>query len=97
MKTALAIFVLAALMTAPIACVIVVCPALHAHDCCPKSKSFAACPFDILDSAKAALPAVVAVVFDGFVLEMTQAPLDPVASFSSDERDLHLHNRILRI
>ena len=97
MKTAIAIFVLTALMTAPIACVIVVCPALATHDCCPKSKTFAACPFDILDSAKASMPAVVGVSFQAIIVELSEAAMVFHPSFQSDHRDLHLANRVLRI
>src|SRR5581483_10255976 len=97
MKTAIAIFVLTALMTAPIACVIVVCPAVETHDCCPKSKTFAACPFDILASAKASMPVVIGVSFQAIVVGLSEAAMVFQASFRSDDRDLHLANRVLRI
>jgi hypothetical protein len=97
MRTAVAILVFAALMGAPVVCAIVVCPAVNTHDCCPKSTSFAACPFDILLSAKAALPAVapVSMVHTGvFIARIIESfPQSPIA----DEGAIYLHNRVLRI
>ena len=97
MKSATIIFVLAALMLAPIACAVVVCPQLNKHDCCPKSKSFSACPLDILESAKAALPALVAVCLIVFTIPVTFAAAAVAESVPADDRDRHLHNRVLRI
>jgi hypothetical protein len=97
MKTAAAILVFAALIAAPIACTIVVCPELEAHHCCPKPKSLNACPFDILSSAKGALPAIVSVNQD--LMAFPVASRASVAVFSPiySDRDLHLENRVLRI
>ena len=96
MKTAI-IFVLAAVLIAPLACAALVCPAVQAHDCCPKAKSFAPCPLDILDTAKAALPAVVAVAPGSVVGPVAGGAPVPAPSFEADSRDLHLHNHVLRI
>ena len=97
MKVAIAVVALAGLMIAPIACAIVVCPELNTHDCCPKSKSFAPCPFDILSSAKASLPAVVAVVLTGFSVRIAPLSRIPALPAPADPRDLHLQHRVLRI
>ena len=96
MKAAIAFTVFLALMIAPVACAIVTCPAIETHDCCPKSKSFAACPFDILMSAKAALPAVAGVLLDRIVIPMEPfVPLEPASVLPGG--GLYLQNRVLRI
>jgi hypothetical protein len=97
MKTSTAILALLGLMIAPIACAIVVCPAISAHDCCPKSQSFAACPYDILSSAKATLPAVAGPILTAFTVQLVCFVPDTWQSVAPDNRDLHLHNRVLRI
>lgn len=88
---------LGSLTGAPIACVLLVCPAVHTHDCCPKSKSFTACPYDILSSAKAALPAVMTASAVSFTFQPAPVRLFDAHSIASDERDLHLLNRVLRL
>jgi|SRR5689334_5254512 len=97
MKFAIAISVLGALLAAPIACAIVVCPAVDTHDCCPQSKSFAACPFDILTSAKAALPAVAPVVLNEIAIRLEPFAPGDLRSLPPDQCDLYLSNRVLRI
>ena len=97
MKFAIAILVLGGLLAAPIACAIVVCPAVDTHDCCPKSKSFAACPFDILTSAKAALPAVTPVTLLPIGIRMEPLMGVDFQSAALDECGLYLTNRVLRI
>jgi hypothetical protein len=97
MKSAVATFVLATLLIAPIACLIVACPVVDTHDCCPKSKTFAACPFDILAAAKSALPAVAGIVLSSVPMHVAQRTADAVRPVVSDHRDLHLQIRVLRI
>ncbi len=97
MKTAIAIFVLSALLIAPIACAVTVCPEIEKHDCCPKSKSFAACPFDILTAAKAALPALPVAILERIAVLIEPFTPDAFEPAAADDRDLHLQNRILRI
>ncbi|GEM_PF-6451196 len=97
MKQAAAIFVLSALLMAPLACLISACPVADTQDCCPKSKTFATCPFDILVSAKSVLPAVATwapMAVPAPVIEPLEARVDSVIP---DHRDLHLYNRVLRI
>jgi|SRR5579872_6073501 len=98
MKTAIIMLALVGVLIAPIACALVVCPAVDHHDCCPKSKTFAACPFDILSSAKAVLPAVVAAVLAIWTtVQLAADPLIALRAPALDDRDLHLLNRVLRI
>ena len=97
MRTWTTILALAAMMIAPIACAIVICPMVSAHDCCPASKSFVACPFDILSSAKATLPAVVAVTLSNLTVQIVSFTAEPLRSVAVDARDLTVHNRVLRI
>jgi hypothetical protein len=99
MKAAITFFVVATMLIAPIACAVVVCPELETHDCCPKAKTFAACPFDILAAAKATVSvAVIAianvpVVHDPEIADVFVAPFEEVA----DDRDPQLFSRVLRL
>jgi hypothetical protein len=97
MKTAIAILVFVTLLAAPVACTIVVCPELEAHHCCPKPKSFAACPFDILASAKASLATLPAPIVHLVIVTIAQSAPVSVPSTIFRDRDLHLENRVLRI
>ena len=97
MKVAAMLAALAALTAAPIACVLLACPAVQTHDCCPKSKSFSACPYDILSSAKAALPAVMTAAIVRITIQPAPVRQFGVRTVVVDERGLHLLNRVLRI
>lgn len=98
MKLAIVIAALVALM-APVVCVVVACPAADTHDCCPKSKSVAPCPLDILSSAKAAPDAAAVPVTLDHSIEFSVEPIARVVLTSNDfdSSGLYLANRVLRI
>jgi hypothetical protein len=100
MQFAAAILLTVGLIASPIGCLIQACELSRAgHDCCPRTASLTACPYDILSSAKAAPSQVAAIVIDTtepLVLPQP-APLQMVAPVLADQSSLHIENRILRL
>jgi hypothetical protein len=104
MRFAVALTLAIAFLATPLVCLAVPCDvAKQARDCCPKSSGLLACPYDVLDTAKAsgvsigqAIPAVHSSALSGVVAPPNLAPLDPIR-FAADERDLHTRIHILRI
>ena len=97
MKGAVIALVLLGLLGSPIACAIAVCPVATSHDCCPKPKSFVACPFDILSSAKATVPVAAVPAPATMAIPLAEFVAHTVPCPTPDQRDLHLQNRVLRI
>jgi hypothetical protein len=104
MKFAVALALATILLASPLVCVALPCDLAKApHDCCPKSSGVTACPYDVLESAKASRPpvkwAVDAIVDSapepGCVLPGF-AP-QSIARIATDQRDLHTRIRVLLI
>jgi hypothetical protein len=104
MKFAVALTLAMTLLASPLVCVALPCDfALVPHDCCPKPSGVTACPYDILDAAKASRPPVRLAVS----ADVASAPLQScalcafapqvVAEISTDQRDLHTRIRVLLI
>jgi hypothetical protein len=103
MKLATAILLVLGLLGTPIGCLAQPCQiAAGSDDCCPRTAVLAACPFDILASAKAVpqhhsvaphrvvdVPAPLA--------QLQQVLTVGVVSVAADQRNLHLRNRILLV
>jgi hypothetical protein len=103
MKSAIAVFVVLSFLALPISC-LGSCAAMEpGDDCCPRSTSLAACPYDILSVAKATVEPLKQMVATAAVVPphpVVFAPTGIVATANSpalDERDLHLQNRVFRI
>jgi hypothetical protein len=94
---AIAVTVAIALLIAPVACALVICEIAAPHDCCPKSKSFAACPFDILSSAKSAPATVAEVPVEAAAFFLIGFEPSFAHSVVVDGSNLHIQNRVLRI
>jgi hypothetical protein len=104
MKFAVALTLATILLASPLVCIVVPCDLTKGpHDCCPKSGGVAACPYDVLDAAKASRPPVKWAV-DAIVDSTPQpgcvlpgfAP-QATARIETDDRDLHTRIRVLLI
>jgi hypothetical protein len=103
MKLWIALTVAIVFLAPPLVCIAMPCDfAVQAHDCCPKSRGVVACPYDVLETAKAAQPqADPALSTAPFSLQpCVTAPSvvrnDP-AAFEANGRDLHTRVRVLLI
>ena len=99
MKFAVSVAVVALLLAMPLGCILVKCQIFDAP-CCPQSKASVKCPYDALDSAKAAALAVASLppaVVTGIVSPHPPVALEPVETPPDPRRDLYILNRILRI
>ena len=94
---AVSLTVAIALLIAPVACALAICEIAAPHDCCPKSKAFAACPFDILSSAKAAPVAVAEVPVEAAAIFPIGFEPSFAHSVVADGSNLYIQNRVLRI
>ena len=105
MKSAITVLLVLGLLGGPIVCLAAVCPAMQeVDDCCPQPTSLAACPYDILSTAKAAQEpqkqtvSTLALVSQPIASVVQQHALfSPEVSALPDGHDLHLQIRVLRI
>jgi hypothetical protein len=100
MQLATAILLTLGLIASPIGCLIQPCDISQApHDCCPRTSAFAACPYDILSSAKTAPPqlAVAVIATVEFPAPPQSATFQTITPVLTDQSGLHLQNRVLRI
>lgn len=100
MRFATAILMALGLFSSPLACFIQPCHfEVEAHDCCPQKTVRTACPFEILDSAKATPALHVApapAITYGFVAAPELVQIERVRE-GAVSVDLHLLNRVLRL
>ncbi len=104
MKSAITALLVLGLLGGPIVCLAAVCPAMQeVDDCCPQPTSLAACPYDILSTAKAAQEpqkqtvSTLALVSQPIAPVVQRALFSPEVSVLPDGHDLHLQIRVLRI
>jgi hypothetical protein len=100
MQFAAAILLTLGLIASPVGCLIQPCDfGQSTHDCCPRTPALSSCPYDILSSAKTAPAQVaVAVIYAVDPVVPPQPAVDaPVDLVVSDQRGLHLENRVLRL
>ena len=99
MKFAVSIALAVILLGLPLACVLSSCQVLE-HPCCPRTSTNLKCPYDYLDSAKAA---TVVAIASSPAAEIIIAPPTPEVAYDlspvadSSRADLCILNRILRI
>jgi hypothetical protein len=103
MRLLAAIAIAFVLLASPLICAAMPCDfKAPSHDCCPKSpvKSTIACPYDLLDRAKAAHAPVIAPIAILAVTASFSAP--PIFAIDAprvdlDFRDLHTRLCVLRV
>jgi hypothetical protein len=103
MKFWTALTILAMFLATPLICVAMPCDfTTQTNDCCPKSRGLVACPYDVLETAKASATLAVAalpvaeIAPQPFSASPNSAPID-AGTHTADHRDLHTRIRVLQI
>jgi hypothetical protein len=103
MRFAIALTIVAVFLASPLLCVALPCDfTKQTHDCCPKSRGLVACPYDLLETAKASAPAVKAARVAVGIAPTPFFPTPRVAlkapePWTADSRDLHTRIHVLLI
>jgi hypothetical protein len=100
MKFAISATLSVLLMFSPALCMALACDIGLSHDCCPKSHTMTACPYDVLASAKVVKAQAVSVLTQflvvGLAARMPSLALEGTQDVA-DGRRLYAQNRVLRI
>jgi hypothetical protein len=103
MKFWTALTIVAMFLATPLICIAMPCNfTTQTNDCCPKSRGLVACPYDVLETAKAsaalatAAQPVAEIALQPFAGASNSAPI-AAESHPADNRDLHTRIHVLRI
>jgi hypothetical protein len=103
MKFWTALTIVAMFLATPLICIAMPCDfTTQTNDCCPKSRGLVACPYDVLETAKASATLAVAaqpvaeIAPQPFLTASDFAPIE-AENHPADHRDLHTRIRVLLI